>query len=265
MIIVIERMAHAKVWIITDSCAKIQGGITVKPLWCYMDITLCRSSSGERRRKMKRALLIVGSVMLVMFLLGTTAAFADKGQSLTFRVNYVNPENAKPGVAIGGSFGSSFNDIVTLGLGTDVYYRNYTRDTLVAETVVNGVTVSTVQRELQYSTLIFPLMAELNLKIPIAFKLSFFGDGSIGFEFMRTHVQNYQDSVSEKKWYAGLAWVLGAGIMYEIGRDTDIYLEGFYKNSKVRRDLDGASEYLPIFEEVNLSGIGFRLGIALSL
>jgi hypothetical protein len=215
---------------------------------------------------MRRTLSVIGISMLVLFLLGAGAAFAEKEKSLTVRVGYVNPENARPGVAVGGSFGSSFNGIVSLGLGTDVYYRNYTKDTEVAETVdANGVTITTVQRELQYSTLIFPIMAELNLKIPIVWNFSIFGDGGVGFEFLRTKVQNYQDSVSEKKWYAGFAWDVGGGLMYEIGNDTDIYLEGFYKNSKVRRDLDGASEFLPIFEEVNLSGFGVRLGIALSI
>ena len=219
----------------------------------------------RQEKKMRRTLTLILISILVVFLLGAGAAFGDKEKAFSFRVGYISPENAEPGVAIGGSFGSSFNDIVSLGLGTDVYWRNFTRDTQVAESVVNGVTVSTVQREVQYSTLILPIMAELNLKIPIVWNFSLFGDGGIGFDFLRTKVQNYQDNVSEIKWYAGFAWLAGGGVMYKIGNDTDLYFEAFYKHSNVRRGLDDATEYLPTFEEVDLSGFGLRLGIALSL
>ena len=211
---------------------------------------------------MKRALLLIGTFLIVMLMIAATSAFADKGY--TVRASYYDPDNAEPGFSFGASFGGSFNDVVMLGIGTDFYYKNYTRSTEVATGVVNGIPTTISTTQFQYSTLIFPIMAELNVRIPIVWKVAAFGHGGIGFEFMRTKMQDYYDnSIEDKRWYAGFAWIAGAGVAFELGNDTDIYVEGFYKHSEVKRNLDEFSEGMPVFEQVDLSGVGIRLGIAL--
>jgi hypothetical protein len=217
---------------------------------------------------MKRALIGLTTVGIIVLLLAAAPAFADgdKQRFYTVRVSYIEPQNAVEGFAVGGSFGSSIDKIVTLAIGTDVYVRNYVRDTPVAtQEYASGINTTTVQREVQYTTVIFPIQAELTVEIPIVWRLTVFGHGAAGFEFLWNREQNWVDDVSTSQWFAGWTWTGGAGLMFKLGRDTDLYLQGYYKYSKVKRDRDDISEGLPVFEEVNLSGLGLRMGLAFKI
>jgi hypothetical protein len=215
---------------------------------------------------MKKSL--VGAVAFFAFVLimAASSAFADKESAYTLRVSYYEPESAEAGFTFGGSAGAVFDDIVTLGFGTDIYFRNFTKDTKVAdEEYLNGDESAIYVREIQYTTLIVPLMAELTVRIPIAWKLSAFGHGGLGFEFMWAKEENFDTGSTDNRWYGGFAWMGGAGLSLKLGTDTSLYAEGFYKHSKVKRNRDDLTVDMPVFEEVDLSGLGVRLGVALEL
>ena len=215
---------------------------------------------------MGKSLFGPGIFVAFTLILAASSAFAGKKDAYTLRVSYYEPESAVAGFTFGGSAGAVFDDIVTLGVGTDVYYRNFTKDSKVAEQdYINGDTSAFYVREIQYTTLIFPVMAELSIRIPIVRKLSAFGHGGLGFEIMWAKEQNYDTGVSDSRWYAGFAWMGGAGLSYKLGNDTALYAEGFYKHSKVKRNRDDLTVDMPVFEEVDLSGLGVRMGVALEL
>ena len=82
---------------------------------------------------MKRRGLLYGTVVLICLIFIASSAFADGDKALTFRVSYFFPNDAKAGFTFGGSMGTMFDDIVELGIGTDVYVRTYEKTTKVAE------------------------------------------------------------------------------------------------------------------------------------
>jgi hypothetical protein len=214
---------------------------------------------------MRKTIFGATAVFVFVLILASSSAFADKQSAYTVRVSYYEPESAVAGFTFGGSAGAVFDDIVALGVGTDVYYKNFQKESQVAESVVNGIPTSIKAVEIQYSTLIFPLMAELSVRIPIAWKLSAFGHGGLGFEVMWAREENYAEGLSDSRWYAGFAWMGGAGLSVKLGNDTALYLEGFYKHSKVKRNREDYVENMPVFEEADLSGLGIRAGVALEL
>jgi len=215
---------------------------------------------------MKKSLFGPGIFVVFTLILAASSAYAGKKDAYTLRVSYYEPESAVAGFTFGGSAGAVFDDIVTLGVGTDVYYRNFTKDSKVAtQGYVDGSSSTLYVTEIQYDTVIVPVMAELSIRIPIVWKLSAFGHGGLGFDIMWTKEQDFATGVSDSRWYAGFAWMGGVGLSYKLGNDTALYAEGFYKHSKVKRNRDDLTVDMPVFEEVDLSGLGVRLGVALEL
>ena len=215
---------------------------------------------------MRKSLFRAGACFVFILVLAVASAYADKQSAYTIRVSYFDPESTAAGFTFGGSAGAVFDDIVTLGVGTDVYFRNFTQDSKVAtQEYIDGSSSTLNVTEIQYTTLIVPLMAELTVRIPIVWKLSVFGHGGLGFDVMWAKEENYVEGLTDNRWYAGFAWMGGAGLSIKLGTDTSLYAEGFYKHSKVKRNRDDLTENMPVFEEVDLSGLGVRLGVALEL
>jgi hypothetical protein len=215
---------------------------------------------------MRKPLFCAITFFVLILVLAVSSAYADKQSAYTLRVSYYDPESAEAGFTFGGSAGAVFDDVVTLGVGTDVYYRNFKKDTKVADVdYLNGDESALYMTEIQYTTLIVPIMAELSVRIPIVWKLSIFGHGGLGFDVMWAKEENYDTGSTDNRWYAGFAWMGGAGLSIKLGTDTALYAEGFYKHSKVKRNRDDLTVDMPVFEEVDLSGLGVRLGVALEL
>jgi hypothetical protein len=108
-----------------------------------------------------------------------------------------------------------------------------------------------------------PVMLELVIKVPIIWKSSVFAHGGIGYEVLFSKEQNFSDNVSDRRLYGGFAWMLGTGVRFELGDNSALFAEGFYHNANVKRARKDIKEALPVFEQVDLSGLGVRVGIAL--
>jgi hypothetical protein len=226
----------------------------------------------EKEDTMKRALILLVSMGICFVMLAVAPAFADKDQDekmrkfYTIRVSYYEPRDAVDGFAVGGSWNGRITDVLSLGVGTDIFVRNFVRDTPVAtQEYASGINTTTVQREVQYSTVIFPIQMELSFEIPIVKRLTVFGQGAFGWELLWVSEQNWVDSVSDSRLYTGATYTGAAGLMFKLGQNSDLYLQGYYKHSKVKRERDVITAGLPAFEEVNLSGLGLRMGLAFEM
>jgi hypothetical protein len=185
------------------------------------------------------------------------------GRSFTIRGSYFAPEGADAGFSLGGSVGTQFDEVVELGIGTDIFWRNYRKTSVVAQTISGGIVTSTTTTLVQYNTVIVPIMLELMVKIPVIPKFSVFGHGGLGYEFLFNKERNYASGVSDTRFYSGWTWQAGAGVMFKLGRESAIFAEGFYDHGKARHKLKDLILFLPAFEEVDLSGFGARVGFSL--
>jgi len=213
---------------------------------------------------MKRIGLWCTLIFIAGFLVSGTTVYAESGRAYSIRASYFSPSDAKAGFAFGGSVGTMIDEAVEIGVGADIFYKNYRKDTRVAETISpSGIVTSTVVTEVQYDTVIFPVMLDLRVKFPALWKGNIFAHGGIGYEVLWNREQNFQTKVKETRWYGGFTWLVGAGLSFDLGSNSAFFVEGYYNGAKVRRNLKEAILELPVFEEVDLSGLGARVGFSL--
>ncbi|MBN2416150.1 porin family protein [bacterium] len=201
------------------------------------------------------------SVLLVTVLAGTAAA--QNLRMLELRGGHFNPKDAKSGMILGGTYGISFDERVSLGFGLDIFHKGYKKESTVAtEVSESGVVENTVTRTLEYSTTLVPLSLNLDIRLPFEPPFCFYIGGSLAFEMLFNSENNYEEDIKEKRFYSGFGWMARAGVEYAIGRRSALILEAFYNNCRVSSDAK-KKEGLPVWKEVDMSGLGFRAGVRL--
>ena len=211
---------------------------------------------------MKRKLWLVIYICIAFFIV-SASAFADKGKELSLRVSYYGPEDADAGFAIGGSFGTAFNDFVSLAFGTDVYFKSYEQRTEVAEETGEGWESTLYSTDVLYKTFAVPLMLEVKANIQIIGPLAIFGHAGAGYQIFWVKEENVEKDVSDRAFFSGFVWAAGVGPSIKLGNDTWLFVEGYYTGSTVKRRRDDISEDLPVYQEIDLSGFGVRAGISI--
>ena len=183
---------------------------------------------------------------------------------LEFGGGYLNPKDTKAGTIWGGSYGFSIDERVNISVGISYFHKNYSKTSKVADsTYASNYKTNTIQKELEYNTTLLPISANANVRIPIQPPLYWYLGGSITYQFLFNTEKNYEENVSEKRTYSGLGWMLRAGIELAIGSRSSLFVEGFYNIGKVKRNVEETVKGLPIWEEVDVSGLGCRAGLRL--
>jgi hypothetical protein len=178
---------------------------------------------------------------------------------------YLNPKDVKSGLSVGGTWGTSVDESVDIGIGFDVYHKSYQEETQVAKETRDDIKSETVATELEYSRTVLPIMAEINVKVPMGRYMGYFLRGNIGYSFLWSKEKNYQEKTNETRSFSGFGWQAAAGIYYEIGSRSTLTADLFYNRNEVSRDVENSTAGLPISERVDLSGLGLRLGVLLDL
>ncbi|MDQ7052336.1 MAG: hypothetical protein Q9P14_05395 [candidate division KSB1 bacterium] len=154
------------------------------------------------------------------------------------------------------------DETTEIGISTNLYYRNYKKlSTVAAPGYSAGINETTQQKELEYTTLSIPVYAIFNFVIPTSRYFGYQIHGGLGYEFLFNKENNYVEQKSERRFYKGLSWIVSAGFHYQIGSRSAITGEILYHSAHVTRNRTETPEGLPIWNEVNLSGFGFRFGL----
>ncbi|MDZ7272001.1 MAG: porin family protein [candidate division KSB1 bacterium] len=206
--------------------------------------------------------LFVGAAMTLC----PASSSAQRGKELGVRVGYLNPKDAKSGFAIGASLGAEVDEAVSIGVAADLFRRHYVKTSEVATTEYeSGLSETTVQKEVDYNTTILPLLAELLVKMRASRQHAYLLRGSLGYELLWNKEQNFAQGVSETRFYSGFTWQVGGGIMFRLGRRSDMTGEIFYSSAEVSRNRTKTPAGLPVWEQVDLSGIGARVTVTMGL
>ncbi len=191
---------------------------------------------------------------------------AREGKELGVRVGYLNPKDAKSGFAIGASLGTAVDEAVSIGVAADLFRRHYVRTSAVAtKDYESGLSETTVEKQVDYNTTILPVLAELLVKMRANRMLAYLLRGGLGYELLWNKEQNFEEGVSETRFYSGFTWQVGGGIMLRLGRRSDITGEVFYSSAEVSRNRAKTSAGLPVWDQVDLSGIGARVTVTMGL
>ncbi len=215
---------------------------------------------------MRKRMYILWLFISVLVLIFAIETFAQRG-TLGIHAGYINPKDTKSGFMVGGMWGTAIDESVSLGLGFDIIHKSYTERSRVASTSGPAdVDYGTYVDELSYSRTILPLSMEIDLKIPTSRYMGYFLRGGLGYTWLWSKEENYvQGKKEELRNFSGFGWQAGAGIYYHIGSRSTFTADLFYLNNKVSRDVKKTIEGLPVYERVDLSGLGVRVGVLLEL
>ena len=213
---------------------------------------------------MKRSLCC--SLVMLLLLASQAISAYPRGNS-TFGINagYQNPKDTKHGMLFGIMLGKAFDEAVDIALGADVFHTSYTEETNVAKEVENGMTVSTMQTSVEYTRTILPLSLNVNVKVPAGRYFGYYFRGGLNYEFLFSKEKNYELKKTENRNFGGLGWHGSAGLYYLIGSNSTLVGTLFYNNCTVKHSLEESVQGLPIPEKVNLSGLGFRVGVVVDI
>jgi hypothetical protein len=178
------------------------------------------------------------------------------------RAGYFGPKDAKSGFVFGLGMGNAVDEVVDIGVSIDLFHRAYQKDVQIAESVSSGGLVErTVQRMLDFSTTAVPVLGTVTLNFTSKMPFRYFVGAGLGYLFLWNKETNYALDVSERRYYRGFAWRLEGGVLYQLGSRSALMIEAVYDGARPRRNEHRTAQGLPIWQEVNFSGFGVRIGI----
>ena len=200
---------------------------------------------------------------LIILLISVSSVFSQGVKILEIRGGYLDPKGTESGLILGTSFGFFFDERVDITLGVDYFHKTYRKETVVADTgYISGVEESTVMRELEYNTTILPITASANVRLPFHRFTYWYAGVGLSYQFLFNTEHNLRQDIQEKRNYKGFGWIVRAGIEYNVGSRSSVFAELFYNNCKAKGN-EEKIEGLPVWDEVDISGLGFRGGIRL--
>ena len=207
----------------------------------------------------------IGIALIGICLLLSSTAFSQSRGIFTINAGQMNPKDTKSGMIVGAVMSRAVDDAVDIGLGIDVFHNAYSDESKVAEETATGLKTSQTATLVDYTRTVIPINVVLNVKIPMGRYFGYFIRGSMGYSFLISKEKNYELETSETRKYGGLGWRGGGGMYYQVGRRSTLFGEAFFNSNEVSRDVGDKDIGLPVTEHVDLSGLGFRLGVSLVL
>jgi len=205
--------------------------------------------------------------LLIIVTFGTIVIYssnlnAQAVSATTLKAGYFNPKGSKAGFIFGGHYSWIVDESVDIGIAVDYFRKRYTEETSVAESVSAGGTVEKeIRTDAEFTTNILPIYGLINIKFPAGMYLDYFASGGLGYAMLFSKEQTFGENASKtNRFYSGFKWIVSTGIMYQVGSRSSFLAEVFYDGTKVSREKKddiGA----PVRYEVDLSGVGFRIGI----
>jgi hypothetical protein len=190
--------------------------------------------------------------------------------ALAIMAGYMNPKDTEGGMMLGASYGLSVDEAVNLGMGIDLFHKTYDQKAEVASIDEPGLTSQIDTLQIEYSRTIIPLMLVVDIKMPAKrlfperqLYFGYFVHAGLGYEFLISKEKNYDPEINteQSRSFGGLGWRVGGGVFYDVGSRSTLSAAVIYNNSEVSRGIKESNKGLPISERVNLSGLGFRVGL----
>lgn len=191
----------------------------------------------------------------------------DERYFIEFKFGKLDPEDTGSGSIYGISVGQRIDSHLWYGAEVDYFNSTYRVETVVADSVVGGIRFRELQRELEFDTRILKLLGQIsytrrfrdtrNYKSPFMYRAS----GALGWEMIWNHEENFAQGISRQRFFHGLGWQLSTGLGLQVSERGIIFADLYYNNSTASRNQDRDEEGLPVWEQIDISGIGFKVGI----
>ena len=181
------------------------------------------------------------------------------------RLGYLDPKGSQAGLMLGMDLTAQVDESVELGITFNGFRKSYEKTTTIAQEVsAGGLIERRVQQELAFTTVFLPILAEAIVHFGQE-DFHLFANGGLGYEMLWNKENNLVQQKRDWRYYDGFTWLVGGGFQQRIGSRSAFIGEVFYHNAIVKRDQTKNSEGLPVWSQVDLSGLGFRGGLRFGL
>ncbi len=203
-----------------------------------------------------------GLITIALILMLTAAAQAQS--VIKIKIGTFNPKDAKAGFIGGISTGRQVDERVDFGIGADLFIRKFTQETSVGSVDSLGqITPEVTQTEISYSMYGLPIMVHIDVRIlPNAIVIPYAGIAG-GYELLFSREANYLEDKKDNRLYGGFGWQATVGAEYPFGSASAILGEILYNGCTLSRSQGSSEAGFPLHEELDFSGLGFRLGFRL--
>jgi len=203
-------------------------------------------------------------VLIAIALMLCQASAAYSQSVLKIKVGTFNPKDAKAGLLVGISTGRQVDERVDFGIGADLFIRKFTQETEVSvDTTSQQTDPQIVQTNLSYSMYGLPIMVHIDARIlPDAVVIPYVGIAG-GYELLFSREANYLEDKKDNRLYGGFGWQAMVGAEYPFGSSSAILGEIMYNGCTLSRSQGSSEAGFPLHEELDFSGLGFRIGMRL--
>jgi len=203
-----------------------------------------------------------GLITIALILMLTAAGQAQS--VIKIKIGTFNPRDAKAGFIGGISTGRQVDERVDFGIGADLFIRRFTEETEVSvDTSLEQTNPQIVQTNLAYSMYGLPIMVHIDVRIlPDAAVIPYVGLAG-GYELLFSREANYLEDKKDNRLYGGFGWQAMIGAEYPFGSSSAILGEIMYNGCTLSRSQGSSEAGFPLHEELDFSGLGFRLGFRL--
>lgn len=210
---------------------------------------------GEIMRKFYWVTLIVLSFLNPLF---------SQNKMTEFNVGLLGPTDAEGGFFGGVNIGRMVDEKIGISLGLNVYRSSYTKESRIGQRDNSGQIIkSETATELDQSATLIPLLFQLHYTGAISQSLDLKVTAGLGYEFLWNSVTKFEDNVDKTEFFSGFGWQVSAGISLPISSASDFYGEILYHGGAPSKEAGKTEEGFPVRTEVDMSGLGLRLGIRL--
>ncbi len=184
---------------------------------------------------------------------------------MEFKIGELDPEDTDSGNIFGIAIGTGIDDRLYGGFEMNYFRTNYTQSTEVVDSVSGGSVVSTERVQLDYTTTYIALFGSLYYELRLGTNSPFYyrASASVGWEFIWNKEQNFQAGVSRTRNFNAPGFKLSTGIGIRISSTGILFGDILYNGVTAKNSTGTTEEGLPVFQKINLSGLGFWVGINL--
>lgn len=199
-------------------------------------------------------------ISIVFMFLGSSV-FAQ-AKYTEFKVGLLGPKDAATGFFGGLTFGRSIDQNLGIALELDVYKKSYDKEEKIDTTGLNIPHVQTndIMQTFKQNAWLFPIFFQFQYLGELTPVLHLKVTAGLGYEFLYTSYNDFVNKREDSFFFHGFAWHVDAGASYPLSRASDFFGEILYHGgspSKNKKDHNG----FPVRTEVNMSGLGFRIGL----
>jgi len=205
------------------------------------------------------------TLILTSIITNINAMIFDQKPSIQNKISvglYSSPE-VESGLNIGYGYYRYIDEMVSLGIGMDMFWTNYLKESTVnLDSTGVGQTISTKEVEIDMTSYLLPLLGTAKITFPFELGTTKpYTNINLGWNILFNKETNYVTGDQKYRFFNGLGWGVALGSSLTLGEKSSIGIETFYRSAKLKANVDETELGLPIYDEIDMSGIGLQLGL----